>query len=431
MNKNLYYQLFIFIFSMGVLSCELEEIPNDNQPTRESLLEGASVSDLQFLVTGLESLLRSDMEYHYWTVSMVGREYYDLRGTDPRYTGELLGINGAPLDNNGFLTTRAFNQVYRVARQANDLITSIENSSTSLSESELNSIKGIANTYKVYSLSLELNRQYQNGIRVDVADEDNLGAFLSYDESLNELQMLLDESISQVKGGMPVFPVNLTNPGASTLEEFLAFQHALAARIAMYRGDKDAVLRYLEDSFYNPDGSLYDGVYHVFGQSGNDIANPLFVGTSDYLAHPSFAAEAEDGDKRVDEKTTLLEDAVALDNLQSNRRVSMYESNISPVPLIRNEELILLAAEANIGHDNDEATRLINIIRNAAGLRDTNANSENELIDELLQQRRYSLFGEGHRWIDLRRYNRLDELPIDREGDIIHEQFPRPAPEID
>jgi len=47
----------------------------------------------------------------------------------------------------------------------------------------------------------------------------------------------------------------------------------------------------------------------------------------------------------------------------------------------------------------------------------------------MLNQRRYSLFGEGHRWIDMRRYNRLNTLPIDRPGDDVWEEFPIPATE--
>ena len=51
------------------------------------------------------------------------------------------------------------------------------------------------------------------------------------------------------------------------------------------------------------------------------------------------------------------------------------------------------------------------------------------LIDEMLKQRRYSLYFEGLRWIDLRRYNRLTDLPIDRPGDDVWSNFPLPVTE--
>lgn len=93
--------------------------------------------------------------------------------------------------------------------------------------------------------------------------------------------------------------------------------------------------------------------------------------------------------------------------------------------------MILLYAEASIqtGATADAVTA-INIVRNAAGLADyAGATDTDSLIDEMLNQRRYSLFGEGHRWIDMRRYSKLGELTIDRTDDDVWEVFPRPASE--
>jgi len=47
----------------------------------------------------------------------------------------------------------------------------------------------------------------------------------------------------------------------------------------------------------------------------------------------------------------------------------------------------------------------------------------------MLKQRRYSLFFEGHRWIDMRRYDLLGTLPIDRTGDDVWTEFPLPVTE--
>lgn len=418
--------LFASILLIGLYSCSLDEVQDPNNPTRESLINGATDTDLQFLVSGLESILRSDMEYHYWTTSSVGREYYDLRGTDPRYTGELLGKNGSDLDNNGFLTTRSFSQVYRVVRQANDLLTSVNNSNTSFSDGELNSIKAIANGYKAYSLSLELNRQYENGLRFDVADSDNLGSFLSYENSLGEIRSLIDTAITQL-AGTNTFPVNLQNNGVQSVANFKKFLSSLGARIAMYQNDKVAMKSYLNSSYLNLNGDFNTGAYHVFG-TGNDTANPLFYGSTNYLAHPTFASEAEAGDTRVNSKTTSIA-TVSLDDLSANRRVKLYSSNVQDVPMIRNEELILMYAEAHIGNNNGEARRALNIIRNAASLSNIYWTSDADLTNELLKQRRYSLFGEGHRWVDMRRFGRLGQLPLDRSGDKVHVQFPRPQSE--
>jgi hypothetical protein len=55
--------------------------------------------------------------------------------------------------------------------------------------------------------------------------------------------------------------------------------------------------------------------------------------------------------------------------------------------------------------------------------------SAEALITELLYNRRYSLFMEGHRWIDVRRYNLLGTLPVDRVDDDVWARFPLPQNE--
>ncbi|MBD1210455.1 MAG: RagB/SusD family nutrient uptake outer membrane protein [Ignavibacteria bacterium] len=70
----------------------------------------------------------------------------------------------------------------------------------------------------------------------------------------------------------------------------------------------------------------------------------------------------------------------------------------------------------------------MNIIRRAAGVPEyttTTFNAQNA-VDRLLYERRYSLFGEGHRWIDMRRFMRLNRLPLDRAGDVVPTAFPVP-----
>ncbi|MFM7091534.1 MAG: RagB/SusD family nutrient uptake outer membrane protein, partial [Bacteroidota bacterium] len=101
---------------------------------------------------------------------------------------------------------------------------------------------------------------------------------------------------------------------------------------------------------------------------------------------------------------------------------------------IRNEELILLKAEAhaNLGQTT-EAVNAINIIRNAASIGNyTGATTRDALINEILYQRRYSLWAEpwGHRWIDARRYNKLNEIPTSYDKGTIFKQFPHPQAEV-
>ncbi len=426
----------VFAFSFAFTGCEVEEFGNPNAPTAEDLLDGASLADLQLLLSGVESVLRNDMGFHYNTVSMVGREYYDLTGTDPRYTGELLGAQGAILDNNGFLTTRSFGQVYRVARNANNLVSAINNSLAGLSDAQINGLVGVAETFKAHSLLLELNRQYQNGIRVDVADADNLGAFLSYEGSLDALEGVLDAAYSQLQGAGDAFPVALSSgfAGFDTPATFAQFNRALAARVNLYQNDAAGLNAALTNSFMDTEGDMTTGAYHVFGSSGNDILNPLVVvpGQDLFMAQSCFITDAEEGDTRVASKTAFLEGGASLDGLTSEYQVALYPTNTTPVPIIRNEELVLMLAEARLQNsDVDGAVFALNVVRTAAGLPELDAStmSVDDATNALIYERRYSLFGEGHRWVDMRRWGRLGDIKVDRAGDVIHTQFPRPVTE--
>jgi len=126
----------------------------------------------------------------------------------------------------------------------------------------------------------------------------------------------------------------------------------------------------------------------------------------------------------------LREESTEASGLIGTHDVFIYESNVDNVAIIRNEELILLFAEANMSANPTVAVNAINIIRNAAGIGDyTGSTAADALEDEILFQRRYSLFGESHRWIDVRRFGRISELPNDRSGDAVPTAVPVPANE--
>src|SRR5688572_6703843 len=158
-----------------VSSCEIEEVNNPNDPNRDELEANATIGELNNLVAGTESLMRKELGFYYDVTGIVGREFYFITDADPRYTGELLGKDQQTLDPAGFYGTRPYAGRYAVIRNANVLLTAIGNTSAPLDASQKNGYIGFAKTAQAYSLLLALNFQYENGIRIDVADEDALG----------------------------------------------------------------------------------------------------------------------------------------------------------------------------------------------------------------------------------------------------------------
>ena len=115
----------------------------------------------------------------------------------------------------------------------------------------------------------------------------------------------------------------------------------------------------------------------------------------------------------------------------------MYDGPTSPIPIIQNEELILLRAEARwFGGDKPGAVSDINFIRQTAGglgpsTLVAGVSTDAQFLDELLRQKRYSLLWEStSRWVDARRFNRLSTLPRDNPAEhVVHAAFPIPEDE--
>jgi hypothetical protein len=132
-----------------------------------------------------------------------------------------------------------------------------------------------------------------------------------------------------------------------------------------------------------------------------------------------------------------------VNDLISSHKPVLFNSESNPaaadlgadIPWIHNEELLLLRAEVRWNNgDKQGAIDDINRVREHAGGLDpaslTAGSTDDAFITELLYNRVYSLMWEqGTRWIDARRYGRLQSLPIDRPGDSLFENMIIPANE--
>ncbi len=430
--KYIYYLgLFISVF---ISSCKVDPIADPNNPSLSGITQNASLGEIQNLVDGTESGMRDNMSFYFDDIGVIGREFYRYSTSDPRFTSDLLGKGNAVLDNNTFYITNPYAARYRVIKNTNILIPALQNTRAVITDDQRRAGIAYAKTIQAYELLLVFNLQYGNGIRVNVADPNNLGPFLSKDESLNAIQMLLNTANTDLKNNMASFPFN-TSLYSKVADDFSKFNRAIAARVAVYRKDWTQAGTALSESFMNLGGSLTNGVYYLYSTAGGDQLNPQFfplnVNGETRVVQPNFVPEGEAGDIRVAVKTSLRTDTAFQDGLKSAYDFYVYKTNAASIPIIRNAELLLLYAEVQAQTANPvNATNAIDIIRNAASLGDYNGATDlNSLINEILKQRRYELFGEGHRWIDMRRYDRLSQLPIDRTGDDVWEQFPRPANE--
>jgi hypothetical protein len=434
-NKIKYIGIGVCVLLLS--SCNISDATDLNGPSVDAISADPSRGDVASLAAGILSDMRTRLGTYLDDCGVVGREYWRFASSDPRFTTDLLGGGSSILDNNTFYTTGPWGARYKTVKSTNILIEAATNSaSAGFSSAELSAISGFAKTIQAYELLLNLNLQFSNGIRVDVTDLDNLGPFLGYTESLSAIKGILDSGNSDLGSGGSEFPFKLSDGfmGFDTPASFKMINRALAARVALYQGDKTSALSAITDSFIDMNGDLTTGAYYVFSNSGNDIANPVFDALNSSTAgarivQPNFITEAESGDLRMS-KVVLRDGPLTLDGLTGNYDTWVFTSNEAPIPIIRNEELVLIYAEAQIGTNLSESLAAINVVRSAAGLADySGATDDASLLNEVLNQRRYSLFAEGHRWIDMRRTGKLGDLPLDRTDDDVWEEFPRPLTE--
>ena len=419
----------------AVTSCEIDEQTDPNGPSINSVLNNASLAELNLLASGIEARTRNGFDTYVTASGSVARELY-IFDADPRNTEDLLGKGDAVLDGNTFYITAPFSTRYRVVKNANLLLQAVDNTDA-VSSTEADGYRGYANTMKAFMLAQVLDLLGENGVRVDVADPDNLGPFLGREEGYDAIFELFDLGLQQLNGAEFAFSLSTGFAGFDTPETFAQFNRALAARYATRAGRYQLALDYVDDSFLDLDGGLGIGPDHVFSTAAGDILNPLFKAPGQsgdqIIVHPRIIDGLREGDNRAGKFRRRVESTVQ-DGLTSDFETGLYESATSPIDIIRNEELVLIWAEANLQTgDLDDAVRGLNIVANAAGLDDFDGDDDDrdDLIDELIYQRTYSLWGEGHQMFDLRRYGRLnaDFLPLDRAGDDVFTQFPVPISE--
>ena len=432
MKKIIINSLLIVSVSTLFISCQ-KDYGNLNSPTVESFLSNASASDLNNLVTGSESGMRTNMALYLDDVGTIGRENYRFSASEPRYVTDLLGADNATLSNSNFYITNTWAARYRVVKNCNTLIQAATNSTLITAEEKAGYI-GFAETIKAYQLLLCLNQTDSNGIRLDVSNPAALGPIVPLQQSLTAIQAILDSGKTALQTAVISFPLSSGFSGFADAPGLIQFNRALSARVEIYLSNWNDALTALGESFYGLNKDLTLGVYSVFGTGSGDQLNPAYIPQNQTgevrVAHPSFATDIVAGDDRIS-KATLRNAVASLDGLSSNRDVWVYTSSTAPLGIVRNEELILIYAEANIQINNfTEALKAINVIREKHNLSDYSGTvNQPSLINEMLYERRYSLFMEGHRWIDVRRYNQLGTLPIDRPGDDVWGLFPLPVSE--
>jgi hypothetical protein len=417
--------VLLLLATLGAGACSFDLSTNPNAP--DAIGENPSRAEVSATANGMLLALRSDWADFALDVGILGREAYRFDVADPRFSAELLQ---GPLDPG----TTAFGgdhwaEEFNSIRGGNNLLAVLPTASA-LTAEEQSAASGFVKTIQALDFLLILDTHTQDSIPVAVGTDVTAppAPFVTNAAAFAHVVELLDQGQTELAAGGTAFPFALPPgfAGFDTPANFVKFNRALRARVAVYQNQFADALTALAASFINPAGPLDAGVYMDFGTVAGDFANALAVDpeTGANLAHPSIATGAKlqaDGvslDQRFLDKVIVRTASASSVGLTSNLGWIRYPTPTTHMPIIKNEELILLRAEANIGL-NDLATALtdINTVRTRSGGLAALGSFANATaaLDELLYNKLYSLLYEGgHRWIDARHYGRLNTLPIDR-----------------
>ncbi len=415
-------------------ACKDLVVPDYNNPGLDDLINNPTPTKIAQASQGLLVGTRVGIGEQNGYVSLlgiVGRESYNFDPADPRFITEMLV---GPLDGGSpAFGGNLFAAPYRNIRNANILLGAVDKV-VGLSASEKSAVQGFAKTIQALDYLNVINTRDDLGAPIDV----NIGPtadpapIVTKAAVFTQIATLLDDGLAALNAGGAAFPFALS-PGFAdfaTPAQFAKFNRALKARVEAYRGNYATVLTAL---------ALTLGAYQSYSTGSGDTPNALFDPSGRaILAHPSIETDAETKlngtlDARALAKVAHLPAPHTVQGITSDLVFTIYNSNTAPLAIIRNEELILLRAEARFfTNDVTGALSDINFIRTTSGGLAPRGPflNQSDFVTELLKQRRYSLLFEGgHRWIDTRRFGLLSTLPKALPTHTIPSRFPFPEAE--
>ncbi len=427
-------------------------VPNVDAPNLDALEHDPTPSVILAATQGLFSGYRSSTTANLSTFAHFGREGYYIDVAQTSLTA--FDVPLTPNDGAGWATTYQYVQLCNEIRRALDVVGS------AMPDAQKEGIRGFVKTAEAYFLHGQIRAQDTLGIAIDTDHprSDPLPPIVGKDAAFNFIVQRLDEAYTHL-GNAGTTALGIQYPsgwtGFTTPATLQTFNRALKARVLIERNNYAGALAAVNSSFVSSGAAMSLGVYNSYSTASGDRTSPYFDpnGVS-YVADSMLPREAQlqaggAVDLRVSTKMAIMPVYRTHTRVTSNYRWTIYNTNSAPIPIIKNEELLLIRAEAeyNTG-DPTNALNDINTVRQQSGGLPALAGFADQAAfdNELLYNRRYSLLMEyGHRWVDLRRFNRSalnpsGRLATDLEGprapvsgvyDMVFDRVPLPRAECD
>ncbi|HEV2751904.1 MAG TPA: RagB/SusD family nutrient uptake outer membrane protein [Gemmatimonadales bacterium] len=403
-----------------LVACKDLAVPDLNNTSLDDLLNHPTAAKIANATQGLLTGTRENVAFYVRDLGIFGREGFDLEPTEPRTVTQLME---GPLDPGSFGGGQ-WTAAYADIRNVNILMHALDKD-VDMIDPDKEAVRGFAQTIQALDFFEIIATRDSFGAPIAV-DIDALGPpapIATRAQVYQHILNLLDSAVIHLQAADAAFPFRLS-AGFSSFATPLAFvqlNRALKARTEVYLDDWANALAAINGSFLDTTRALSFGAYHSYSTGPGDEPNPNFDPVH-LFANPELITQAQlqtDGvtlDQRVLDKITPTTAPPPIDGVTSNQQFTLYDAPDKPIPLIRNEELILLRAEIALGQgDLATAARFINFTRVSAGklpaIATLAAQTPDSVLTILLYEKRYSLVWEGgFSWLDLRHYSRLPTL---------------------
>ena len=431
----------VAVGAVTVAGCNLD-LTNPNTPTVDGALSNPRAATAR-MITGVMATYRGNKAGQIQDFGSYGREIYNMFITDGR---QITGPYRDWRQNNAFTAGSQWGARYGNYRNAYAAMQIINNTSA-LTPAEKSGALGVLKTYIALDLLHVVEARGPIGAVVDMTDDVNaVLPIVSQDSALKWISAKLDEANADLgaAGATFYFPIyaGFGNgvTGASTPAGFAQFNRAIKARTEAYRGSLgcgatcyNAALTALGGTWIQDltVANRDNGVYVVYSTASGDALNVIsFAVNSDYYLHPGIDSIPGVGnDDRYRRKVAFAATSACTAaytprsevGVTATNRPCVYATNVTPVPIIRNEELVLLRAEAE-WYTSATAAAITDLtaVRTNSGSSNGGTSvvafaapaSDVEFVTEVLRQRTLSLLFEGHRFPDYRRFGRLAELGL-------------------
>lgn len=423
---------------LTLAACDEFDAPNQNSGTLDDLAGAPTRVAVNTATQGLFSGIRGANRA--LTLGILGREAYSLDVSNPQNTPQFYVTYNQLTGYWGY---------YGWAKQGDYVINSLANV-TGITPGEKEGVIGFVQTVKAYLLFSVIRETGVAGAALDeTANPTDVPPAIADKAAVYaRILSLLDSANTHLATPGAAFPFTMMTGFSdfNTPTTFRQFNRAIRAKVNLTNAQYAAALTDLGASFLDITKPLPFGAYSTYTNNSGDAQNGLYDPTArQRYAHTSFATNAKlqlgaaPGDttrrdlrflsKIAPLRTFTSADSIDRYGFRVHWAFKRYASTTDPIPVIKNEELILMRAEANIANGTligDSPFNDINRVRTVSGgLAPFGAVAWAALNavqqrDSLLYEKRYSLMYEnGDRWVDLGRYGILDHVPRDRPTDLV------------